>query len=181
MIRKSKNIEYNFKQNKTERGNAMKSTTAENPATSSEPSDEFDMSTITSAPPQPKLWKQILFLYFLTGFGIIFPILLVIRILSENHDFTISIGRAIIVFGVPVCLVIALIKLWFSIDIIKKQLRVKLLDKNTTNPKELWLIDLITALSKKANLPNVPLIGIYESEELNIKFTCDENHNIISM
>ena len=146
----------------------MKSTTAENPTISSEPSDEFDMSTITSAPPQPKLWKQILFLYFLTGFGIIFPILLVIRILSENHDFTISIGRAIIVFGVPVCLVIALIKLWFSIDIIKKQLGVKIIDKkNTEDPQELWLRDLVTTLSQKANLPNVPLIGIYESEELN--------------
>lgn len=145
----------------------MKSTSTENPISSEVVSDKFDMSTIRSAPPQPKFWKQIVFLYFLTGFGIIFPILLVVRILSENHDFTISIGRAIIVFGVPICLVIALIKLWFSVDIIKKQLGVKLLDKDTTNPKELWLIDLITALSKKANLPNVPLIGIYESGELN--------------
>ena len=145
----------------------MKSTSSGNHTSLSEPLDKFDMSAICSAPPQPKLWKQIVFLYFLTGFGIIFPILLVVRILSENHDFTISIGRAIIVFGVPVCLVIALIKLWFSVDIIKKQLGVKLLDENTTNPKELWLIDLITALSKKANLPNTPLIGIYESEELN--------------
>jgi len=147
--------------------NTMKSTSSGNHTSLSEPLDKFDMSAICSAPPQPKLWKQIVFLYFLTGFGIIFPILLVVRILSENHDFTISIGRAIIVFGVPVCLVIALIKLWFSVDIIKKQLGVKLLDENTTNPKELWLIDLITALSKKANLPNTPLIGIYESEELN--------------
>ena len=79
--------------------NTMKSTSSGNHTSLSEPLDKFDMSAICSAPPQPKLWKQIVFLYFLTGFGIIFPILLVVRILSENHDFTISIGRAIIVFG----------------------------------------------------------------------------------
>ena len=146
----------------------MKSRSIENSAITAEPFDKFDMSTINSAPPQPKLWKQMLFLYLLTSFGIIFPILLVVRLLSGSPDFTIAVGKAIIVVGVPVCLVITLIKLWCSIGMIKRQLGVKVLDqKATTDPLELWLIELVTTLAHKANLPQVPLIGVYESEELN--------------
>ena len=123
----------------------MKSRSIENSAITAEPFDKFDMSTINSAPPQPKLWKQMLFLYLLTSFGIIFPILLVVRLLSGSPDFTIAVGKAIIVVGVPVCLVITLIKLWCSIGMIKRQLGVKVLDqKATTDPLELWLIEFIS-------------------------------------
>lgn len=49
----------------------------------------------------------------------------------------------------------------------KWMMGVTMIDPLTRNPEERWLIDKVHVLAKAANLPALPEVGIYESDEVN--------------
>ena len=61
----------------------------------------------------------------------------------------------------------ALISLALSRVMAKWMMGVKIVDANTQNPELRWLVLTTHKLAKKANLPAMPEVGYYESDDLN--------------
>ncbi|HSX04411.1 MAG TPA: protease HtpX [Rhabdochlamydiaceae bacterium] len=61
----------------------------------------------------------------------------------------------------------ALISLSLSRVMAKMIMGVKLIDPDTKNQAERYLLNTVYALSRKAHLPEMPQVGIYESPEVN--------------
>jgi heat shock protein HtpX len=61
----------------------------------------------------------------------------------------------------------AFISLLISRFMAKMMLGVKVIDPATTNPEERWLVETVYRLARQANLPKMPEVGWYESDEVN--------------
>jgi heat shock protein HtpX len=61
----------------------------------------------------------------------------------------------------------AFISLLISRFMAKMMLGVQVINPATTNPEERWLVDTIYRLAQQANLPKMPEVGWYDSEEVN--------------
>ncbi|MCC7460177.1 MAG: protease HtpX [Proteobacteria bacterium] len=61
----------------------------------------------------------------------------------------------------------ALISLALSRIMAKMMMGVKVIDPNTTNRDERWLLEKVHNLSRMAGLPKMPEVGIYNSPEIN--------------
>ncbi len=61
----------------------------------------------------------------------------------------------------------AFISLAISRMMAKWTMGVKVLDPNSQEPTERWLLDTVTQMARAAGLPKTPEVGIYESPDLN--------------
>jgi heat shock protein HtpX len=61
----------------------------------------------------------------------------------------------------------AFISLGLSRIMAKWMMGVKVIDDNTLDPNERWLISTVKQLSEKAGLPQTPQVGMYESDDPN--------------
>lgn len=67
------------------------------------------------------------------------------------------------VFGMTGAFVSLFISRWMA----KTMYGVKLIDANTRDPELQWVLTTVHALARRANLPKMPEVGIYESDDLN--------------
>lgn len=61
----------------------------------------------------------------------------------------------------------AFISLLLSKVMAKWMMGVKIIDPNTRDPSQAWLLQIVHSLSMKAGLPAMPEVGIYSSSEVN--------------
>ena len=61
----------------------------------------------------------------------------------------------------------AFVSLGLSRIMAKWMMGVQVIDPQTRDPNERWLMDAVYRLAKGANLPAMPQVGIYDSEEVN--------------
>jgi heat shock protein HtpX len=61
----------------------------------------------------------------------------------------------------------ALISLFLSKTMAKWMVGLKMIDPNTNDPNQRAVLDTVYSLAKKAGLPKMPEVGIYQSPELN--------------
>lgn len=92
-------------------------------------------------------------------------IMLVLMIIVRLFDPTAGIGTAfvLLLFGCA----IPFVMLFFSKALLKWQYDIRILDAEHANEQEKFLLDLVQTLASRVNLPKVPEVGIYESEEMN--------------
>lgn len=67
------------------------------------------------------------------------------------------------VFGMTGAFVSLLISRWMA----KTMYGVKLINPDTRDPELQWVLNTVHALARRANLPKMPEVGVYESEDLN--------------
>ncbi|MFN3454987.1 MAG: protease HtpX [Pseudobdellovibrio sp.] len=61
----------------------------------------------------------------------------------------------------------AIISLLLSKFMAKKMMGVEVIDPDTRNPEEQWLVQTVYRLARNANLPKMPEVGIYDGQEMN--------------
>jgi len=61
----------------------------------------------------------------------------------------------------------AFISLIFSKRMAKWSMKVQVIDPNAAQGKDKWLVDTVHEISRKANLPKMPEVGIFPARELN--------------
>ncbi len=109
------------------------------------------------------------FLFIITNLLIVLTISLVLRLLGVEPYLTangINI-KNLLAFCVVWGFGGAFISLALSRVMAKWMMKVKVVDPNTTQDHERWLMAVVTQLSSQAGLPQVPQVGIYESEDPN--------------
>lgn len=67
------------------------------------------------------------------------------------------------VFGMTGAFISLLMSRWMA----KKMYGVQLIDPNTRDPELQWVLTTVHALARRANLPKMPEVGVYESDDLN--------------
>lgn len=61
----------------------------------------------------------------------------------------------------------AFISLWMSKSMAIRSMRVKIIDPKTSNAEERRIVDSVHRMARQAELPKMPEVGIYHSEEVN--------------
>lgn len=79
----------------------------------------------------------------------------------NNHIATLAIFSGI--FGMTGAFVSLAISRWMA----KAMHGVKVIDPSTTDPTGAWLVSAVHALARRANLPAMPEVGIYQSPDVN--------------
>jgi heat shock protein HtpX len=108
-----------------------------------------------------------IFLFIITNFLVILTISILLRILGIGHYLTAQgidyyqLGAFCLVWG----MVGSLISLAISRISAKMMMGVQLIDRS--HPEVGWVYSMVEDLSRKAGLPVVPEVGIYQSPEVN--------------
>lgn len=94
--------------------------------------------------------------------GVMIMLMIVARIFDPHAD----IGTAILLLLIGCAVPFAM--LFLSKSLAKFQYKIRILaDEQVQDDQEKYLLELVRALAKRANLPAAPEVGIYESEEMN--------------
>ena len=110
------------------------------------------------------------------NFAVLLLLLFVVNAIVP--EYSTSVFWCVLLFGCSV----PFIMLLFSKAIAKWQFDIREIKTDSpANEREKFMLDLIVALSERANLPAVPEIGIYQSEEINAFATgCGKSHALIA-
>lgn len=112
-------------------------------------------------------------LFMAANVGIMVVLMIIVRIIDPEA------GIETAIFLLLMGAVIPFIFLYFSKPLIKWQLDVR--TANPEVPEEKYIVDLVAALSERANLPAVPEVGIYDDEEMNAFATgASKNDSLIA-
>ena len=120
--------------------------------------------------------KKTIFWFLLSFAAVIASLELIVIIFNklignpafQDFGFTIKNGLTFFFIVFILCFLISVIKLLISKHSAKKAYEIKIIDPNNfNNEKEEGLYNIVKAASEKANLPKMPEVGIYDSEELN--------------
>lgn len=101
-------------------------------------------------------------IFMAANVGIMIVLMMVVRIFEPNA----GIGTAVLLllFGCA----IPFVMLFFSKPLLKWQYKIRIITaEQVKDDQEKYLFELVQTLANRANLPVVPEVGIYESEEMN--------------
>ncbi len=117
------------------------------------------------------------FLFITLNFLVFFMVSIVFSILAsvfhiptQGYPFLIA---YCVLFGFGGAFISLLLSKWFA----KRRLGVQVIDPNTHDPSLRRLLDIVYSLAKRAQLPKMPEVGIYPSQEVNAFATGPSKHN----
>jgi len=110
--------------------------------------------------------KRVL-LFFLVNLLVIATITIILKLLGLDQRFRPGQYETLAIF----CLVLgmggAFISLAISRWVAKRSMGVRVIDPNTNDPAARELVEEVHALARRAQLPKMPEVGVYESPEVN--------------
>ncbi len=119
-----------------------------------------------------------IFMFFALNLLVMFMLTLVLSILITVFHIPLQGGYPLLIgycvfFGFGGAFISLLMSKWF----VRRRLGVQMIDPNTHDPALRQLLDIVHSLAKRAQLPNMPEVGIYPGQEVNAFATGSSKNN----
>lgn len=101
-------------------------------------------------------------IFMAANVGVMVILMIIVRIFDPHAGIGTAIFLLLIGCAVP------FVMLFFSKSLLKWQYKIRIITaEHVENDQEKYLLELVQTLANRANLPAVPEVGVYESEEMN--------------
>lgn len=135
-------------------------------STSKNESKHYSCPEIHAPPRLTAKWRRILKMYLFINLALFAPPVILFGVCFGDKAAEVVL-RLIAIFGLPIGIATTILMLIFSKDQVRESMKVRIISSGSAEPQEKFLLELIGKLSAKAGLPACPVVGVFESQEVN--------------